>query len=403
MDAIWEQHRSLTSSSISCLAAQLTLYVSLFGSIVRTCRIAHYLTLSSSSLRLKGCQLFLAVSFQKSCVSSLEIMVPYGTVYSGMEIFSYVMDCMFKCWKRITGIQLEGSLEWCIEQDGWKQDWIQSTFNPKQLFGDIFELRADDWNGFDRIANSKQQLFQWVRAFAAGFECDSVAAYNRNATKNRNCVEANEGKTGTTAHGVFDLLHYLNGILIGFLENVKTLGQKNLLALMEKMNERGMMAITQPLDSKDYGSGGRRGRQWFLLAFVGEIDQLSKDWVEPTWAKVFTATLLAMRIGQGRMEDFLFPEGHPILEAFHEGNWIDRQLKDQKEEKAKEQQRKKEEAARAKGAVSKKRKKDASVDKWETDHDIIFKEACEKYPLQDINKYDDNFYNLLGFLPRRCQ
>ena len=216
MDAIWEQHRSLTSSSISCLAAQLALYVSLFGSIVRTCRIAHYLTLSSSSLRLKGCQLFLAVSFQKSCVSSLEIMVPYGTVYSGMEIFSYVMDCMFKCWKRITGIQLEGSLEWCIEQDGWKQDWIQSTFNPKQLFGDIFELRADDWNGFDRIANSKQQLFQWVRAFAAGFECDSVAAYDWNATKNRNCVEANEGKTGTTAHGVFDLLHYLSGTLIVF-------------------------------------------------------------------------------------------------------------------------------------------------------------------------------------------
>ena len=253
-----------------------------------------------------------------------------------MKIFTYALDCLFKVWTRLTGLELTGRLEWCIEKDGWKQDWIKHTFNPKQLFGDIFELQKEGWKGYDRMTETVQQVYRWVKAIAAGFECDSCSSYHRWSKSNKQCIETGESKTGSTAHAVFDIIHYLKDVLFGWLENVKTLGQKNLLALIELMNKRGMMVITNSLDSKDYGSGARRGRQWFLLAFVGKVDQLSSKWKEPKWVKSFQSILVEMQIGAGNLADFLFPAGHQILKTALEGNLLERKLKDKKEEKANE-------------------------------------------------------------------
>ena len=40
--------------------------------------------------------------------------VKFGTTSSGMEVFMYAMECLFKVWFRLTGIKLRLQLEWVI-------------------------------------------------------------------------------------------------------------------------------------------------------------------------------------------------------------------------------------------------------------------------------------------------
>ena len=39
-------------------------------------------------------------------------------------------------------------------------------------------------------------------------------------------------------------------------------------------------------------------------------------------------------------------------------------------------------------AAQRSARKNADTDKWAPDHDIIFEEAGDKYPLENINKYE---------------
>ncbi len=140
-----------------------------------------------------------------------ECWVAYGTMFSGMEVFSYAMSCLLKVWARITGVVPELSLEWVVEKDTWKTDFIIEKFKPKQCFQDVLEVAESKWRGHDRISGELTSLNRNVRGCAGGFDCDTVSTANtkRKDMNAADCIKNQTGKTGTTAGATFKLLEVL--------------------------------------------------------------------------------------------------------------------------------------------------------------------------------------------------
>ena len=196
---------------------------------------------------------------------------------------------------------------------------------------------------------------------------------------------------------MFKLLDDLYLLLWLFLENVKTIGDKNKKRVMEELNRRGFLMLTPQLTASDYGAASKRVRQWFLCVQVGveKANQMVAKYKEPKWAKDCMAVLLAMRIGSGEIDDILIPEGHHDIKDNYKTMVEERIALDVRNRKSQEAALKKESKALAEGQAAqpriKKHRGPGSEEKWRTDHYLMFKDAGETDYPPDLNKYNSEF------------
>ena len=192
-----------------------------------------------------------------------------GTFFSGCELFMHCLDVITDIWRGITGnARFKVIHEFSVEVDDWKRDFVTDCgFKPKHQFCDAVKLMKNGWRGCCQRTR-KTMLLPQVDGGAAGFECDSVSALNIKAMANKECVPKSDGKTGRTCEAILEFMTWCRSLLWFFLENVKTLGTKNLTHIITVLNLAGFYVISPMLSSEDYGAPCRRTRQWMFAIQV---------------------------------------------------------------------------------------------------------------------------------------
>jgi hypothetical protein len=132
--------------------------------------------------------------------------ISVGTICSGCEVFSHAQALTHAVWESFLGIKVSSQLEWIIEIDEWRRNFILEHFSPKRMFDNVVTLAQEtNWTGHEYLSGEQSRVTR-THMIVAGFECDSVCGLNRHQADNRDCVALNQGKTGKTA-AVF-LLEY---------------------------------------------------------------------------------------------------------------------------------------------------------------------------------------------------
>eukprot|EP00974_Lingulodinium_polyedra_P106853 10344101-Lingulodinium_polyedra.AAC.1 len=83
------------------------------------------------------------------------------------------------------------------------------------------------------------------------------------------CVFKEKGKVGQTAVATLEFI-FAQRFICSILENVKTLGEKNINTIIGRCNENGMCVWNMCRDAASCGSPEHRMRQYFLVFPVRE-------------------------------------------------------------------------------------------------------------------------------------
>ena len=233
-------------------------------------------------------------------------MLLVGTFFSGCEVFSCVLEALGDLWQTRLGESLPMALQFVVEKDQWKRDFIQTVSDPAQVFENVVALAENGWRGVNEKSGEAEDIKD-CHVLAAGFECDSVSRLNAASSQFRDCVRCAQGRTGTTAAATLQLVQARRPPFV-FLENVKTLGKKNRDESVKVLNAARHLVWTPVLEASCFGAVCKSERQFMIaVALPADIaaDQTKEEWHMPPWGLAVATTLNTMKIGPGCLMDCL--------------------------------------------------------------------------------------------------
>jgi site-specific DNA-cytosine methylase len=304
--------------------------------------------------------------------------IPFGTLFGGCELIRHVLDVCSDKYHARFGRRLNFKHKFTVEIDEWKQKFTDAHFGPLYQFGDIFELRKKKWKGTE-INSGKVMAMPKIQMLFAGSECDTFCSFNTRAPElnKAEIISQGLGKSGTTGKALLDYI-VDNRVPLSILENAKLMGEKNVVAMIMVLNDKGFFVHPFIPNALHYKSGAARERQC-MVVIAGDtdckIDQLklgSTSYVPPTWMSEFDDAMFAQRVGPSRAEQFLLPDNHPKYTSWHAEAVADRRDKDVKE---KAMAMKAGLKRSADGEV-----KEAKVEEWQADHLELFRAASLDWP-----------------------
>ena len=181
---------------------------------------------------------------------------------------------------------------WSCELEEWKRRFLRVAHGDVKIYEDVMHL------------GERQDLEQcdW---FWAGFSCRSTSGLNKNRSVHSDCVATATGTTGGTFSGISKFLEKDRPHLVA-LENVKTIGRRNLESVMKLLQNLGYLACHVLLDSKWHGLPQSRPRIYFLgILAPSELLQDSAKMQKTTavvqaYAEKLVQTLVVPRQPLGR-------------------------------------------------------------------------------------------------------
>ena len=230
-----------------------------------------------------------------------------GTMFSGCDVAVKALDAIQEHWSEV-GMELQFHHLFACEIEEWKQEFILHHLNPQFMFEDAVELARNDWVGQDTISEKHVKVPD-IDLLFAGFECDSVSALNASRNKSSNCVAEGTGKTGITARATLDFI-IAKKPKWTILENAKTLGKDNVLAIQKCLNQKEFVAQPVMLDSARYGAVARRVRQYIVVEHVpGRSNEECQRGTSTMQA--VAQSLQMLEIGPGDLDAFLLDTHDP--------------------------------------------------------------------------------------------
>ena len=130
--------------------------------------------------------------------------ITYGSLFSGSDITARVFDKLADLFSTVSGrdCHIFTPMFQC-ESDAAKRIWLLEQFADtgsrpgcKYLFGDAVEL-AEQSKAYDHRSQSHKMVPK-VDIVSAGFSCKSKSKLNKGRGSFRNCVQHEDGETGTT-------------------------------------------------------------------------------------------------------------------------------------------------------------------------------------------------------------
>ncbi len=144
--------------------------------------------------------------------------------------------------------------------------------------------------------------------FAAGFSCRSRSSLNRRRAHYKTCIADSSGSTGYT----FDcIVRHLRRFLPLFvlLENVATLGQQNIAAVLGSLASIGYAAVHVTMNATEYGFPMNRKRIYFA-AFLLPHQVADTDFLGGFRTRV-VRVLEKVRVQPLPLRRFLLSRDHP--------------------------------------------------------------------------------------------
>ena len=89
-----------------------------------------------------------------------------GTLCSGSELYMSVFKHLSRNIRKKYGIYINFAHQWSVEINPQKREWIQKSWRPKQLFGDVVALADNDGVGWDYQSKQEQNMLpvDWIIA-----------------------------------------------------------------------------------------------------------------------------------------------------------------------------------------------------------------------------------------------
>ena len=100
---------------------------------------------------------------------------------------------------------------------------------------------------------------------------------------------------------------------VAILENNRTLGKKNIDAIVDILNEAGIFVKDFTAEASEYGSPSRRVRSYFVTTAIGAIPiaQREHDFIEPPFVQRFLRILKDQKIGHGLAKSIMMDMEDP--------------------------------------------------------------------------------------------
>jgi len=310
------------------------------------------------------------------------------TLFTGTEMYFVVLRDLLTYLGKVFGAEVEVSLEWTVEKDPWKRDFVHERTPSKISLADAIQLAREKWRGTDCYTNVVVNL-EATDVFAAGFECDTVSKLT-NDSKAVVCMELQQGKTGTT--GRVTLLCIVRfRFKLSILENSSILGARNIQYITHYLNVYGFFVHDTMKKAELYGSGVKRERQYLLVVPVceGEIDQLKDDFPTPAWVAEFENIMTMLQIGSSSPDKVLLDKDDPVYVSFLDEAENDRLLLDEKEMRRQQ-----------KALLTGRPDPTKVAEEWEADHLELFRREGLAWP-PNIEASDPELFAAVRHLQRR--
>ena len=196
--------------------------------------------------------------------------ISVGSACSGSSIDVHFLKTLSECIQDEFGATVVFQHRFVCEHKDEKLEFLKSHYNEQcqAYFRDAHELAES--STIDQ-RTGQMATVPWVRLFMAGFSCIDRSKLNRNASKNRGCVKAGTGSTGSSWAAIASYITKVGPDMI-VLENVKDLldkdGDQHSDAdhIDDLLKQQKSRYSRQVISARDYGSAARRVRLYWMAA-----------------------------------------------------------------------------------------------------------------------------------------
>ena len=127
-----------------------------------------------------------------------------ATGCSGTDLIVRLLVVMTELWQEFFGLSFRVEHVWSCDRGTIQQKFISQHMQPKCLFESMEEV-ASSPEAHD-ILSGKPQPVESCFGFATGIECDTLSMLNNSKRIGESVVEKGEGKTGTSAKAIKDIM-----------------------------------------------------------------------------------------------------------------------------------------------------------------------------------------------------
>ena len=120
----------------------------------------------------------------------------FSSLCSGSDLFVYVLEVISRFYEESYGYTFDWKHLYSAEVVEYKRNFINETFGPVAIFGDINHLIGEC--ALNTLTGKALQIPR-SHVLLAGTECVSWSTLNKNFHLNKGIVLIGEGKSGSTA------------------------------------------------------------------------------------------------------------------------------------------------------------------------------------------------------------
>ena len=194
----------------------------------------------------------------------------WGSCCSGTDAPRFIYEAI-QAWARSKNMTCTFIHILSAECDSAKQRFIQVTGQPRQLFGDLFDVCRDGAMNFITQQREAPDAANEIRVYYIGFSCKTVSGL-ASSHRTMNTIDDYLGTTGLTFSGLLSILECRQPRFL-LAENVAglTVGNQH-VAVEEKLSAAGYVVFSWQNTPLQFGVPQSRPRLWFLAIRVDLLD-----------------------------------------------------------------------------------------------------------------------------------